>query len=51
MGQMIIKRKYKVIGILINRDPDSKKVLMDALLTKYLPEEAEQILENDRDSY
>lgn len=41
---MIIKRKYELIGVLVDRDSESKKVFMDALLTKYPQEEAERIL-------
>lgn len=48
---MIIKRKYELIGTLISRDPDSKKILMDALLTKYPQEEAERILLCDSEAY
>ncbi len=45
---MIIKRKYEQIGILTENDPVSKKIIMDALLSKYDLEEAERIFQCDK---
>ncbi len=48
---MIIKRKYELIGVLVDRDPESKDILMEALLTRNNQEEAKEILECDSNSY
>ena len=42
---MIIKRKYEQIGILTENDPESKRIIMDALLSKYDQKEAERIFQ------
>ena len=44
---MFIKRKYEQIGILTENDPECKKIIMDALLLKYNPKEAERIFKCD----
>ncbi len=47
---MIIKRKYEVIGELVKKDLDAKKILMDALLTHFSQNEAERILMSNNES-
>ena len=45
---MIIKRKYEWFGVLYNNDPDSRKVIDDALEMKKMSEdEKKNILESD----
>ena len=41
---MIIKRRFEIIGELINRDERSKEIIMDELLKRYDQKEAERIL-------
>ena len=48
---MIIKRKYELIGELIKHDPESKKIIMDALLTHFDRKGAEKVLTADSESY
>ena len=48
---MIIKRKYELIGILIENDPEAKQIIMNALLSKYDKKEAERILACDYDCF
>lgn len=41
---MIIKRRFEIIGELIDRDERSKEIIMDELLKRYDQKEAERIL-------